>query len=97
MLCITVQVAGPIKAQKRVSCRVQAVRSNAAAAAAADRQADSWASIAATGALTALVAATTLLSGSAAQAGADLALGKQVSLSVHVVHACQPWFMNLLD
>jgi hypothetical protein len=78
-----------------MSCRVQAVRSNAAAAA-ADRQADSWASIAATGALTALVAATTLLSGSAAQAGADLALGKQVSLSVHVAHACQPLATRLV-
>jgi hypothetical protein len=55
--------------------RVQAVRSEAAA----DRQVDSWASIAATGALTALVAATTLLSSSAAHADADLALGKQVS------------------
>jgi hypothetical protein len=58
------------------------VRSNDAAA---DRQADSWASIAATGALTALVAATTLLSSTAAHAGADLALGKQVSSNLVAV------------
>ncbi|WIA14463.1 hypothetical protein OEZ86_012959 [Tetradesmus obliquus] len=65
--------AGPAKVGRAACIRPQAVRSEAAA----DRQADSWASIAATGALTALVAAATLLSSSAAQAGADLALGKQ--------------------
>jgi hypothetical protein len=70
------QVDGISKAQKRMPRGVQAVRSSDSAA---DRQVDAWASIAATGALTALVAATTLLSGSAAHAGADLALGKQVS------------------
>lgn len=68
------QAAGPAKVGRAACIRPQAVRSEAAA----DRQADSWASIAATGALTALVAAATLLSSSAAQASADLALGKQV-------------------
>eukprot|EP00882_Tetradesmus_deserticola_P002724 GHRQ01002895.1.p1 GENE.GHRQ01002895.1~~GHRQ01002895.1.p1 ORF type:complete len:156 (+),score=60.50 GHRQ01002895.1:133-600(+) len=66
-------VARPAKAQTRTGSRVQAVRSEAAA----DRRADSWASIAATGALTALVAASALLSSNVAYAGADLALGKQ--------------------